>query len=229
MPITVNCQCGHQFRVRDEYAGKKAQCPNCGDPVVIPSASARHEPVSLGESPGEFPEIQAASTFPSARGSRSGGGRWFAGLDSGLFGLGRLSGLAFLLIGLVFVLMARGCDSVQTRSVNATDARYRSALQEDLGKDPSATKREAHQERVEDLKKESNDARLSLVTWGVWRELLFVAGTVILSIGLLTVGFTGESHERWICLIMIAIITFSIYVGGVAWIHSLIPTASMIR
>lgn len=271
MPITVNCQCGHQFRVRDEYAGKKAQCPNCGEPVVIPQASA--QPASLGESPGEFPELQAASTFPSARGPRSNGGRWFAGLDSGLFGLGRLSGLALLLIGLVFVLLARGCDSLANRSTFAKSARYRlelsefndewedkrseleekiEKLQKERAEIVDVTESEEIQKRLRDaqeelsehnedhqqarrnkergewksLKRASENAMNNNILGQFWRELLFVVGTVILSVGLLTVGFTGEPHERKICLIMITIITFSIYVGGIAWFETLIARAA---
>jgi hypothetical protein len=49
---------------------------------------------------------------------------------------------------------------------------------------------------------------------------------VILVVGLLTVGFGGEKHERLICLIMIAIITFSVYVGGLAWINTIVSSAT---
>ena len=31
---------------------------------------------------------------------------------------------------------------------------------------------------------------------------------------------TGEGAQKWICLIMLAIVTFSLYVGGSAWIGS---------
>jgi hypothetical protein len=37
----------------------------------------------------------------------------------------------------------------------------------------------------------------------------------------LILAFTGQGAERWIAYIMIAIITFSIYVGGAAWIESI--------
>lgn len=59
-----------------------------------------------------------------------------------------------------------------------------------------------------------------------WYEWLFIFGTVVLVLGLLIVAFTGEGAERWIAYIMIAIITFSIYVGGAAWIESIMSSST---
>ena len=291
MPITVHCPCGAQFRVRDEYAGKKAQCPTCGEAVIIPMTAdeppsyvaapgAVHEPI------GEIPQYPAPSAMAPYVPRRS-GNRWFAGLDSGLFGLGRLSGLACLLAGLIFVLMARGCDALANHSAAAHNAEYELAqnefsqewedkraelqnridnLQEnidDLNKKMAEAEtpnaREGFKQDIDDYRKDMADEREKLDkltqdeqkarrvqergpwrtlrsnaknamahnTMGrFWRELLFVFGTVVLSIGLLTVGFTGERHERLICLIMITIITFSIYVGGMAWMDSFLSTAA---
>ena len=53
--------------------------------------------------------------------------------------------------------------------------------------------------------------------WGFWREATFLLGTVVLMVGLLAIGFSGEGPERWICLGMIGAIVFSIYVGGAAF------------
>lgn len=267
MPITVNCHCGHQFRVRDEYAGKKAQCPACGDPVTIPQASG--QPATINESPADFPQFQPASGGSFAA-PRSGGNQWFSGLDTGLFGLGRLSGLACLLIGLIFVLMARGCDSLANRSSMASVARYqleqtvfnnewedkKEELEEDVKKleaeledaesanetddiredlkkaneklreldeDKKRARRNKERGDWKSLKRDAENAVENNTLGRFWRELLFVIGTMILSLGLLTVGFTGQTHERWICLIMITIITFSIYIGGIAWMDSAQP------
>lgn len=268
MPITVNCSCGHQFRVRDEYAGKKAQCPNCGEPVLIPHAA--DPSATVNESPADFPQFQPAPAGSAYAKRQGGDNQWFAGLESGLFGLGRLSGLACLLIGLIFVLMARGCDSLANRSALSSVARYQLAqsefnnewedkredLQEKIDSLQDELQKADSVEATEDIRKRLDDARTDLQehdedqqrarrnkergdwkslkrdaenavennTLGrFWRELLFVIGTVILSLGLLTVGFTGQTHERWICLIMITIITFSIYVGGIAWMDSVQP------
>jgi hypothetical protein len=62
--------------------------------------------------------------------------------------------------------------------------------------------------------------------WGYWHELLFIFGTVVLMLGLLTVAFaTDQPAERRVAYIMIAIITFSIYVVGAAWIESIITSS----
>jgi len=35
MPIAVNCRCGKQFRVPEEYAGKKIKCTSCGETRIV--------------------------------------------------------------------------------------------------------------------------------------------------------------------------------------------------
>lgn len=35
MSIVVNCECGKQLRVPEQYAGKKVKCPSCGDPLKV--------------------------------------------------------------------------------------------------------------------------------------------------------------------------------------------------
>lgn len=38
MPITVNCpSCSVTFKTKDDYAGKRAKCPKCGEPLTIPA------------------------------------------------------------------------------------------------------------------------------------------------------------------------------------------------
>ena len=48
MAISVTCECGKQFRVKEEYAGKRAKCPECGRPVVIPTTNTSTVPVESG-------------------------------------------------------------------------------------------------------------------------------------------------------------------------------------
>lgn len=38
MPIDFACGCGKQFRVADEFAGKRSKCPTCGIAVSVPNA-----------------------------------------------------------------------------------------------------------------------------------------------------------------------------------------------
>lgn len=39
MPISFSCECGKAMKVKDEYAGKRAKCPACGQGVVVPDAA----------------------------------------------------------------------------------------------------------------------------------------------------------------------------------------------
>lgn len=39
MPVTVQCQCGNTYELKDEYAGKSVKCPNCGTVNVAPAAA----------------------------------------------------------------------------------------------------------------------------------------------------------------------------------------------
>jgi hypothetical protein len=43
MPIKVACQCGQQFAARDELAGKRAKCPQCGTVLTIPQPRASQD------------------------------------------------------------------------------------------------------------------------------------------------------------------------------------------
>lgn len=38
MPISVTCACGRKLRARDEFAGTRAECPTCGETIIIPAA-----------------------------------------------------------------------------------------------------------------------------------------------------------------------------------------------
>ena len=115
-----------------------------------------------------------------------------------------------LLIGLVLVIFSRGCDSIRSRGVARTSAKVAKAYNNDA---PDLKK-------VKNLQEDARDAGINNVMWGYWTEWIFVLGSILLMIGLILVGFTGAGPERIICLAMIAIITFSIYIGGIAWIPS---------
>ena len=44
-----------------------------------------------------------------------------------------------------------------------------------------------------------------------------IFASIVLASGLLVVGWNADGAERWISLVMLAIITFSVYIGGLAW------------
>ena len=168
-------------------------------------------------------------------------------------------GLPMLLMGLVLVLCARGCDALGSRAITRATGYYEMAqnrfadryeaqrlsiqrqLQDLEGSDDAARdRRQQLSEQLTELRDDEREERARLET-GEWRELrlasrdarvnnmvsgylyevLFVLGTVVLAIGLIALGFSSDGPERLICLIMLAIITFSVYVGGIAWVRSL--------
>lgn len=46
MRITFTCLCGKRLKARESSAGKRTQCPQCGEPVGIPASSAPAAPPS---------------------------------------------------------------------------------------------------------------------------------------------------------------------------------------
>jgi len=275
---------------RDEHAGKKGQCPTCGNLVMIPSpgdAGTFSEEVEE-----EAPEEVSVSLEPPPPARkrfrrRSLFGVFIGSLDTGFLGLTRVSGILFMFAGLCLVVVSRGCDSTNSRSVSAASARYQlvqnefedswddkitpvmkkievlketmDEADEDLKKerdedDPNRARIErlnanieGYEDEIKDqteklatLKKDKIKARgeAALNDWrdyeiavrdasssnrldGWWLAWMFLGGTLILLLGLLTLAAGGEPQEKLISLVMIAIITFSIYVGGAAWVDSL--------
>src|SRR5208283_2316463 len=46
MPIQIACTCGKQWRTRDENAGKRIRCPDCGEAVAIPKQKSADAPAA---------------------------------------------------------------------------------------------------------------------------------------------------------------------------------------
>ena len=44
MPIVVRCACGKEYHFKDEYAGRRAKCPACGQVVRIPGTRPAGSP-----------------------------------------------------------------------------------------------------------------------------------------------------------------------------------------
>lgn len=157
---------------------------------------------------------------------------------------------AVLMIGLVMVLGARGCDSLGIRNVARLKAKLdyekrvfeneynvvMSGLTRELQAEKITDKQRTDVEkRIADLRKSheneksvreddwnamqsaADEASSSNIVWGYWRELTFVVGTILLSLGLVAVGLGSPGPERYLSLGMLGIIVFSVYVGGIAW------------
>lgn len=61
MPISVCCgECGRDYRVKDEVAGKKMKCKDCGAVIVVPGGSAANKSAS-GAGPRKKPIAKKAA------------------------------------------------------------------------------------------------------------------------------------------------------------------------
>lgn len=69
----------------------------------------------------------------------------------------------------------------------------------------------------EPLEAAARNAPYLHAVYAYWCAVAFLVGAVCLSVGLLLVGFSGQGSERWICLTIVAIIAFSLFVGGTPW------------
>jgi hypothetical protein len=43
MPISLSCSCGRAIRARDDLAGLRVKCPQCGAPLTVPSPERSEE------------------------------------------------------------------------------------------------------------------------------------------------------------------------------------------
>ena len=141
-------------------------------------------------------------------------------------------GKILVLVGLALVLLAKGGDTIGARAVDRAKARKTIAQNEFNdqweGKLEAAKPEERAKLQQEKRKEEADlakaqwrqldrgarDAQVDRDIHAYWLAWTYVGGSIVLVAGLLFVGFYGTGAERMVCLIMIAIITFSLYVGG---------------
>ena len=122
-----------------------------------------------------------------------------------------LVGKVLLIVALTMVVFSRGCDSVGNRGVVRSQAKVQLARSDD-----------ASRERVDELREAASKTATKNLIWAYWREWVFVIGSMALVIGLILVAFLGTGPERIVCFVMLGIITFSIYIGGMAWVSSML-------
>ncbi len=254
MPLEILCPAGHRLQVMPDQMNQKVRCPTCQQVFVVPEQRVSPPPVFKDNDLAGLAEATAAPVKPRKKASRM--------PQIEVATAVRYGAQAILMLGLMLVLCARGCDTLGNREAARLQAKAK--LAKDQFNDTFETRRSSIQAQIEDLnnKKDSSkedntrvkelreklsdiekdrtkqskekttgewrsmeidarDAAANNVMSAYWRELLFVFGTAIFSLGLLALGFNGQGAERWICLSMLAIIVFSLYVGGVAWIGAL--------
>lgn len=239
--MIITClHCGKRLEVEESMVGRQARCPGCQQAFTIQAPT--------GSPPGPAPAVAAEREIPmAARGddapqmprARSGGGLLASLNCPAGGGLMLTVGRAMLLGGLVLVLLARGCDSIGNRAIARAGAKLQQAQNDFTDKwdrqmkdakdsDKADIQKKMDKEKTElekgdwaDMRMASRDAVTSNAMWGYWHECMFIFGTIVLVLGLVGTAFSGSLAERILCMVMMAIITFSIYIGGLAWIGTI--------
>ena len=244
MQYEADCPNGHRLRVTEAHFNQQIQCPTCNTSFTVPDLSK--------QAPDEAPKID------------TGGGPRRGGFSAGAFDPKVFAGIVgrpMLAVGLILVLLSRGCDSVGNRGVGRAKAKAQKVRTEfkdewdaertvlenkikaiedkeeaapedskeiakireqltNLTGDQQKARQKLEEGKWRDLDIDARDAAVDNRINGYWREIFFVFATVVLAVGLLAVSWVAEGTERMVCLIMLAILTFSIYIGGVAWIST---------
>lgn len=170
----------------------------------------------------------------------------------------RWVGRALVILGMLIVLMSRGCDSLGLRRVarlqaiaDSSEAEFQRQWQrekakledEQLALNTKSSRSQADRQRLQKLSEEITDLdnskrdeqlRLQRGTWqsqkdrattadaenrmwSYWRRTGFLFGTMALALGLLAVTSTSEGPERWISLVMLAVLLYSVYSSNSVW------------
>jgi prepilin-type processing-associated H-X9-DG protein len=94
VPILVTCACGKQFQTKDENAGLKARCPECGRELIVPKSENPYAAAELAGDlrPGFQPPQQPATS-----------GKAIASLVLGLvsFACSILTGIPAIILGIL--------------------------------------------------------------------------------------------------------------------------------
>jgi hypothetical protein len=169
----------------------------------------------------------------------------------------RSRGYLALLIGIVLVVLARGCDSLGNRNVARQQARASLAVQEfdqeweekeneveediaevlegdlkpeeqeelnklrekqrKLSSDKATERAERERDEWQELRFAATTAAARNTASAYWREFVFLIGALALSIGVVLLAMWGSGAERWLGLVILAIIVFGLFVVGAPW------------
>ena len=237
MSYEATCPKGHRLQVTELHFGKRVDCPTCGESFVVPSP---------GETAPLVQDVRGAgSRVLLGKINLSGmslvaGRRMLAlGLLLVLFtrgcdvignrGVDRLRQKAELITAQFAdnwdqrrMDIDKKLKAIQEKeSPTPEDSKLRDDLNKsltDLLKDRRKAEETFQTTTLHDYTLAARDAAASNRIWAYWREIFFVLSTIILAMGLLVASWTAEGAERWVYLVMLAIIMFSVYIGGVAWI-----------
>src|SRR5258707_5892763 len=64
MPIAFVCQCGKRLSSKDETAGRRVRCPNCGGALIVPGSAAERAVKAPPPPPPPPPQPAAPPPIP---------------------------------------------------------------------------------------------------------------------------------------------------------------------
>jgi len=110
MNHVITCPNGHRVTVTEVHLGKRVSCPTCGDSFLVPEV---------------IPEVQ-----PTGAPSSNPPGRLFSSASASLRNMETrkamlLTGRLLWGLGLVSVILSRGCDVVAVRAVDSANSRVK--------------------------------------------------------------------------------------------------------
>jgi hypothetical protein len=154
MAITVSCECGKEFKVKDESAGKRIKCPACQTVLTVPDADAvTGAPPKAGKQSSAFEDLGGdGDEVVSRKGGKKKGSKTL--LFVGLGGL-LLVGCCCLPVvggGVFFMFFSGG--GTKTPPFEVKDKWSAADLQYELThpKDPSIKKKVSHKAYKVELK-----------------------------------------------------------------------------
>lgn len=223
--------CGKKLDCDASLVGKPARCPGCNNVFTVTADAPA--PSMFGAAPVVEP--------PMPRSNGSTGSQIMAALNCSFLPAGVVKIARLVMVaGLLIVLGARGCSSISSQGVVRAGAKIDAARAEfddkwnqkiadakpedkfKLQDDKMKEQEKLEKNEWKDLRADARDARTGFATGGYWREIAFVTGTLAFAAGLLLVGVGGVGFERIACLVLLVIIVFSVYIGGLAWLQSLL-------
>ena len=237
MPYETTCPKGHRLQVSDAHLGQRIQCPACNESFVVPDGSRSPSP-----GPPNRPEPwKIAPDLASDLGRLS----LLAGRPMVAFGLvlvllskgcdsisrrgvDRAEAIAQRAVeqfnddGKAKELaIQREIDEITARGEVKPDDQKRidelNKRRADLAAASAKDRKAKEAGEWRDLEIAAHAATTDHKINGYWRELFFVFAAIVLSLGLLVVSWGAQGAERWVTLMMLAIITFSLFIGGLAW------------
>jgi hypothetical protein len=231
MPFETTCPKGHRLQVSDSHLGQRIQCPACNESFVVPN----------GGQPRPQTPSRGWTILPDKTRDLSRQARWIGrplvaiglllallskGCDAiNLRGVTRTSALAQSTVEQFDEDMHAKKQAMQNEIRAATerenfkpeDRKRADELRKQLAEyDAQFSKDRSGKVAGEwhELKTTADNAKRTFAVNGYWHEIFFVFAAVVLVTGLLIESWFADGAERWTSLVMLAIITYSLFVGG---------------